>query len=100
MVKTPQELYREREKRVVTAIEVRVPDRVPVVLHPAYFPARYADEKLDIAFYDYDKWLDATIKALSFLQPDMVFAQTYMNGKILEELNVDSTLLSKPVIYI
>jgi hypothetical protein len=32
MMKTPQELYREREQRVLDAIMLRKPDRVPVIL--------------------------------------------------------------------
>jgi hypothetical protein len=40
--KTPEALYAEREKRVRDAIELNLPDRVPVVLESVYFPVYYA----------------------------------------------------------
>ena len=40
--KSAEALYEEREKRVREAIRLEEPDRVPVLLGMAYFPARYA----------------------------------------------------------
>ncbi len=45
--KSPAELYAEREKRLRDAIELRVPDRVPIVLTTNYFPARYVGGGVD-----------------------------------------------------
>jgi hypothetical protein len=34
MEKTPQELYQEREKRLLDVIALKKPDRVPIVFRP------------------------------------------------------------------
>jgi hypothetical protein len=40
--KSPAELLLEREKRVMDAVQLKVPDRVPIIPSFAYFPAKYA----------------------------------------------------------
>ena len=42
MDKTPEQLYEEREKRVNDVIQLKVPDRVPVMSLFGFFQARYA----------------------------------------------------------
>ena len=64
MAKTPQELYKEREGRVLDAIALRKPDRVPVVLETSYFPARYTGINFDVAWNDYERWLEITKKTI------------------------------------
>jgi hypothetical protein len=42
MGKTPEELYREREKRINDAIQLKAPDRVPFWFQDvSFFPAKY-----------------------------------------------------------
>ena len=41
MSKTNQELYQEREKRVLDAIALKKPDRVPITVMFSFFPAKY-----------------------------------------------------------
>jgi len=41
MDKMTEELYQERLKRVEDAIQLKVPDRVPIVTSFGYFPAKY-----------------------------------------------------------
>ena len=41
IMKTPEELYAEREKRVLDAIALKKPDRVPIMVMFGFFPARY-----------------------------------------------------------
>ena len=36
--KTPEELYQERAKRVDDAVNLRIPDRVPIVPDAEFFP--------------------------------------------------------------
>ena len=70
--KSPQELYQEREQRLRDAIELRQPDRVPVVLTVNYFPARFTGELTNTdAFYRPAKWREATRKTILALQPDI-----------------------------
>jgi hypothetical protein len=55
MGKTPQELYRDREKRIEDAIQLKKPDRVPFTLFCTFFPAKYAGISFQEALYDLDK---------------------------------------------
>ncbi len=51
MAASPAELYQQREKRVLDAIALSKPDRVPVVVFFAFFPARYCGmtvQELDV----------------------------------------------------
>jgi uroporphyrinogen-III decarboxylase len=73
MEKTPEELYEEREKRLRDAIELKVPDRVPVVLATNYFPARYVGGvTVADSFYNHDAWQEATKKTILELEPDII----------------------------
>lgn len=68
--KTGAELYAEREKRIIDAIELRVPDRVPVVLNSLFWHAKYAGLSCREAMYDYDALTEATRRALVEFAPD------------------------------
>ena len=71
MEKTPEKLYQERKKRIEDAIQLRVPDRVPIVPFFHFFPARYAGISFAEAMYDYDKVGMASKKTIMDFQPDM-----------------------------
>ena len=71
MEKTPEELFKERTKRVEDAIQLKVPDRVPFLPSYSFFPARYAGISFQEAMYDYDKLRTASKKAVLDFQPDM-----------------------------
>jgi hypothetical protein len=71
MDKTPQELFRERTKRVEDVIQLKVPDRVPFLPSFTFFPAKYAGISFEQAMYDYDKLRMAFKKVISDFQPDM-----------------------------
>ena len=87
MGKTAAQLRQEREKRVMDAIRMRIPDRVPVISAMGYFPAKYAGIPCSAAYYDYDAWYAAYQKTLRDFQPDMVYQQGFMPGKALEILD-------------
>ncbi len=70
MDKATEQLYREREKRFIDAVALRVPDRVPSSIHLSYFPARHMGITYRDASYDFPKWKDAYIKTALWLQPD------------------------------
>ena len=69
--KTPEELFKERSKRVEDAVQLKVPDRVPVAPNFGFFYANYAGITGEEAHYDYDKWRMAVKKTVIDFQPDM-----------------------------
>jgi uroporphyrinogen-III decarboxylase len=71
MSKTPQELYAEREKRILDAISLKVPDRVPLMLSFGMFPARYTGMRMQEAYEDPDKFAEAMVKAHLDFAPDV-----------------------------
>lgn len=71
MSKSPEELYQERLKRYEDAVALRVPDRVPVTVQWGFFPARYVGITCEEYMYDYEKALQASIKAHEDFQPDV-----------------------------
>lgn len=85
--KSPEELRREREQRITDVINLKIPDRVPVVTSIGYFAAKYAGIPCSAAYYNCDKWFYAYRKTLKDFQPDMVSAQIFSPGKALEYLN-------------
>jgi hypothetical protein len=72
MGKTPEALFREREARFNDAVQLREPDRVPVMCHSGFFPAYYAGITCEEAMYDRDKVMAAWTKFVEDFEPDMV----------------------------
>jgi hypothetical protein len=91
MDKTAEQLYAEREKRVMDTIHMKIPDRVPVQVSPAYFPARYAGISYEAAYYDYDLWLEVSKKMLIDFEPDIVQTYSFFPGKVHEILEPKNT---------
>lgn len=85
--KTAKQLRAEREKRVTDAIQLRIPDRVPINCPMGYFPAKYTGIPCSAAYYDFDAWYDAYRKTLQDFQPDVIYQQTFTPGKALEILD-------------
>ena len=89
MAETMQELYGEREKRVMDAIALKVPDRVPIMVLFGFFPVKYAGLTVEEAMYDPDKLFDAQMRTLLEFAPDMdqaPFAIRFL-GPILDALD-------------
>lgn len=88
MSKSVDKLYRERAKRVDDAVQLRIPDRVPIDMSFGYFPAKYAGIPASAAYYDPDSWLMAVKKTIGDFAPDAVFyIQTPSPGKAMEMLD-------------
>jgi hypothetical protein len=87
MKKTARQIRDEREKRVMDTIQLRIPDRVPIICAMGYFPAKYTGIPCSAAYYDFEAWYDAYQKTLRDFQPDMIFQQPFTPGKALEILN-------------
>ena len=87
MEKTARQLRKEREKRIMDAIQLKVPDRVPVICSMGYFPAKYTGIPCSAAYYDFDAWYAAYEKTLPDFPADLVYQQPFTPGKALEILS-------------
>jgi len=89
MDKTPEELFKERTKRVEDAVQLKVPDRVPILPMFAFFPAIYAGMTCEEAMYDPDKLRVAARKTILDFEPDMyINPYSYvLSGPLLEALD-------------
>ncbi|HEX2966110.1 MAG TPA: uroporphyrinogen decarboxylase family protein [Syntrophorhabdaceae bacterium] len=70
-MKSPEELYLEREKRVLDAIALKKPDRVPIMVMFGFFPARYLGMTVQDVMYDPEKLWKAQWKTMVEFQQDM-----------------------------
>jgi len=73
MEKSPEELYKERERRINDAIQLKVPDRVPLFPVTQLYAAKYTGMTLEEAFYNVNKWWAANKKMIIDLEPDLFF---------------------------
>jgi uroporphyrinogen-III decarboxylase len=87
MEKTKRQIRNEREKRIMDAIQLKIPDRVPVICAMGYFPAKYTGIPCSAAYYDYAAWYAAYEKTLKDFQPDLIYQQGFTPGKALEILD-------------
>jgi uroporphyrinogen-III decarboxylase len=88
MKKTAEELYSERLGRIEDAIQLKVPDRVPILGSFRYFPAKYAGMTCEDAYYKPKEWMEANKKAIIDFQPDMYYPPFTESGKAYEILGV------------
>lgn len=89
MTETAENLYRTREKRVADAIELKVPDRVPVTASFAFFPANYCGCTKEEMMYDPNKLREVHLKTTRDFAPDIAqnpFPGTYL-GPLLDVLD-------------
>jgi hypothetical protein len=85
--KDSKQLLYEREKRLMDAIRLGVPDRVPINCPMGYFPARVAGIPCSAAYYDFEAWYNAYNKILPDYTADYIFIQPFTPGKALEYLD-------------
>ena len=84
MKKSPEELFQERAKRFDDALNLRVPDRIPLEIAYGYFPAKYIGITCEAAYYDYDAWLAACKKTVADFGADISSVQPFFPGEALE----------------
>ncbi len=92
MDKATEQLYREREKRYMDAVQLRVPDRVPTSVHLSYLPARFTGITFRDAYYDFPKWKDAYIKTALYFQPDRCEYFPTNSGPVMEALDTKTSV--------
>jgi hypothetical protein len=89
MNESPEELRSQREKRVCDAIELKVPDRIPIVPLFGYFPAIYKGVSIQECMYDYSLMKSTWSSVIEEFQPDL--AENPVNirgiGPLLEALD-------------
>ena len=89
MAKTAAELYEERKKRVLDAIALKVPDRVPLYMPISAFGAKYSGITMKEAFENAPKWHEINEKLLLEYQPD-----SYM-GPLIYDTGTNTVLGTK-----
>ena len=90
--KTVEELYREREKRLFDAMQMKVPDRVPVMFFDVPLLAcRYAGLPYSAAYYDAPAWRAAFKKMFADLEPDGWAVAGRESGAALEATGTNYT---------
>ena len=83
-----KQVYRGRVTRLIKAIKLEEPDRVPVHLPYGFFPAFYGGGTLQSVMYDYDELRRSWIKFIrdfdmdTYIGPSLVFP-----AKALEDLD-------------
>jgi Uroporphyrinogen decarboxylase (URO-D) len=79
--------YQRRVQRFVDVVELKEPDRVPTLIMPGGFVARYAGITLADTFYDADKTARATMKFMQDFQPELSLGGGMLPmGKVFELL--------------
>jgi uroporphyrinogen-III decarboxylase len=94
MDKAAEQAFREREKRLKDAVELKTPDRVPISIGLNYFPAKFTGTTTWAAYYDFPNWKQAYIKAAQYYEPDRLLVVLNQSGNVLEAL--DSKQLKWP----
>ncbi len=84
--KSAEQLHDEREKRVRDAIELKVPDRVPVTIQTGVFAARYAGVPLSAMYYDHAAYREACLKTVLDFEPDTGASMVLVNSGLVMEL--------------
>ncbi len=88
--KTVEQLYAEREKRTNEAIDLKVPDRIPLSLNAD--PCQFTDIKQSAAYYDPVAYKNAVRYTTIALEPDLCNAGLPNSGAAWEALGVTNRL--------
>jgi hypothetical protein len=85
---TAAELYKKRVQRLIDVINVNEPDRVPVMLPVAFFPAYYSGSSLRKVMYDYEELRRAWFKFLDDFELDIYPGPGVVSpGRIFDKLD-------------
>ena len=81
-------LYKERVARLINAITLKEPDRVPVVSNPGHVPARYSGYTIKDVMYDSEKLVKAWQKYINDFEHDVLPSAGLVRcGKVLDILD-------------
>src|SRR5512134_1982284 len=82
--KSVEQLRQEREKRLWDAVELKVPDRVPVIFGGTFFACKYAGIPYSAPYYDIPAWKNAFKKMIVDMDPDAYGWEPRESGVTLE----------------
>ena len=81
-------MYKKRVTRIIDAITLKEPDRVPVYISPAHVPARYSGYTVREVMYDSDKLVKAWEKYINDFEHDILPSASLVRcGKVLDILD-------------
>ncbi|MEK7354223.1 MAG: hypothetical protein AABZ77_06940, partial [Chloroflexota bacterium] len=89
--KTPEQLFQEREKRLNDAVQMKVPDRVPVIFGGTFFACKYGGLPYSAAYYEPVAWKNAYRQMLLDLEPDAYGSAVVESGSVLAALDSNYT---------
>lgn len=84
--KSVEQLREEREQRILDAMALKEPDKVPVTIHGGGFAANYAGIPLSSMYYDPTTYTEACLKVLIDFEPDSGGAAAGTNSGYMLEL--------------
>ena len=87
MDQAAEQAFREREQRLMDAVQLKTPDRVPISMGLNYFPAKFTGTTTWAAYYDFPNWKQAYIKAAQYYEPDRLLVVPNQSGNVLEALD-------------
>jgi uroporphyrinogen-III decarboxylase len=87
MDKAAEQALKEKEQRLVDAVQMKVPDRVPIFIGLNYFPAKFAGTTTWSAYYDFPTWKKAYLDAARYCEPDRLLVVPNQSGHVLEALD-------------
>ena len=87
MDKDAEQAFREREQRLMDAVQLKTPDRVPISIGLNYFPAKFTGTTTWAAYYDFPAWKQVYIKAAQYYEADRFLVVLNQSGCVLEDLD-------------
>jgi uroporphyrinogen-III decarboxylase len=87
MDKSAEQAHREREQRLIDAVQLKTPDRVPISIGLNYFPAKFTGTTTWAAFYDFPSWKQTYIKAAQNYEADRFLVVISQSGNVLDALD-------------
>jgi len=85
--KQAEDAYKQRTKRIADAIQLKLPDRVPIAPSFGMFPALDNGLTCEEVMFNCDKAHHAWMKTLSDFEPDLFRGSGYaISGPVLESL--------------
>ncbi|UCC16740.1 MAG: hypothetical protein JSU58_10310 [Dehalococcoidales bacterium] len=84
--KSVEQLRREREQRVIDAMNLKEPDRVPVTIYSGGFAAKYSGLPQSSMYYDPAAYTEACLKVLLDFEPDSGGGAAGTNSGFMLEL--------------
>ena len=87
MPESNNDLYQRKMNRIEDAVQLKKPDRIPVILEFGYFVARYAGITYQDLIYDRAKCTAAYRKAVIDFEPDAFHCIPFDSGPAMEAID-------------